>query len=154
MLHVCLLGMQLSPSFDWTWGHGATAALPPMDYHLCQPLTVWDFLLKIERYEEKMHALISLQKTWEGYFSFWKQRTKHFKFSLLDYIVNTAGTIWVWFTQWFFATVFRHLLVVLRFSTNVQRSVPWLLRAVVQNYLCYKTVLMSLFRLCSLQANK
>ena len=121
---------------------------------ICQPLTVWGLLLKTERYKEEIHALKSLQKTWEGYFPFWKQRTKHFKFSLLDYIVNTAGTIWVWFTQWLSATVSRHLLVVLRFSTNVQRSLPWLTAVVQKCHLCVTKLLMSLFRLCSLQANK
>lgn len=137
-LCVCLLGAQPSLSTGWTWGHGATAALPPADYRLCQPLTVWGLLLKIERYKEKIYALKSPQKTRKGYFPFWKKKTKHFKFALLNCIVNTAGTIWVWFTQWFSATVSRHLLVVLRFSTNVQRSLPWLLTALVQK--CHLSV--------------
>lgn len=67
------------------------------------PLKVWGLLLKLKRYKKKIYTLKSLQKTWGGYFSFWKQRSKHFKLSLLDCIVNTTGAIWVWFTQWFSA---------------------------------------------------
>lgn len=135
-LHVCLLGMQPSLCTGRTCSHGAVQPFLPWTT-VCQALTLSGLLLKIERYKDKIYTLKSFQKTWEGYFQFWKQRTKHFKFSLLDYTGNTAGAIWVWFIQWFSATVSRHLLAVLRFSTNTQRSLPWLWRALVQKcHLC------------------
>lgn len=130
-LCVCLLGMQPSLCTGRTCSHGAVQPFLPWTT-VCQPLTLLSLLLKIERYKDKIYTLKSFQKTWEGYFQFWKQRTKHFKFSLLDCIGNTAGAIWVWFIQWFSATVSRHLLAVLRFSTNTQRSLHWLWRALVQ----------------------